>query len=105
MLDWKVGETDFGIFYGGDGRQLCVQLLGTLVIACWTCTINFLLFAYLNYRGKLRVAKQEELSGLNASIHGVPDKTRYIEFASCERATNAQPQIRDPDTLSVKSDL
>lgn len=68
------------MLYGGDGRQLSIQLLGALVIAAWTCVINYILFSFLASHGKLRVAAAEELQGLNASIHGIPDKNRSSEL-------------------------
>ena len=70
----SVGNTDYGIFYGGDGRQLVIQILGAIIIAAWTCTINFILFGTLHRFDKLRVAKEEEINGLNASIHGRPEE-------------------------------
>lgn len=65
-----LGDDDVGLFLGGDGTQLGVQLLGTLVISAWTCSINFILFSILSYCKCLRVPEALEMRGLDASIHG-----------------------------------
>lgn len=62
--------TDFGVFYGGDGTQLGLQLLGVVVIGCWTISVNLFLFSFLKAKGWLRVPPADELMGLDASYHG-----------------------------------
>ena len=42
---------DWGVFYGGSGRQLGMQLLGLVVIAAWTCSLSFLMFFALKTVG------------------------------------------------------
>lgn len=64
------GDTDFGVFYGGDGRQLSIQILGTVCVALWTSGVNSAVFAILKYSNKLRVPPAYELDRLNASHHG-----------------------------------
>ena len=64
-------EVDFGVFYGGDGRQLCIQLLGTFIIAFWTCTLSSCLFFLLHRFDKFRVDPLQEEETLNASVHEV----------------------------------
>lgn len=43
---------DWGVFYGGQGFQLGMQVLGVVVIAAWTCALNGALFLLLR---KVRV--------------------------------------------------
>ncbi|CAD7695065.1 unnamed protein product [Ostreobium quekettii] len=62
--------TDVGIFYGGEGHQLGVQLLGATAIGVWTCGISFVLFMVLRMTGSLRVAQEDEITGLDMSHHG-----------------------------------
>ena len=49
---------DWGVFYGGSGAQLGIQLLGALVIAATTLLLNGACFAALKAMGCLRVPKQ-----------------------------------------------
>ena len=58
------------MFYGGDGTQLGVQLLGVVVILCWTISVSLFLFSFLKSKGWLRVPEADELAGLDASYHG-----------------------------------
>lgn len=65
-----VGDTDYGVFYGGDGVQLGVQLLGIVVISLWTMTLSLILFLSMMFTGTLRVPKNDEIMGLDISQHG-----------------------------------
>jgi len=62
--------TDVGLLYGGSGRQLGVQALGMVAIAAWSCGISFVMFAVLRMFGSLRVAQEDEITGLDMSHHG-----------------------------------
>eukprot|EP00210_Caulerpa_lentillifera_P004719 g4503.t1 len=61
---------DFGLFYGGDGTQLGIQLLGIVVVASWSMTLNFFVFYNLKKSGWLRVPAEDEIVELAASSHG-----------------------------------
>lgn len=58
------------MFSGGDGTQLGIQLLGVLVIALWSMTLNFAVFYTLKTNDWLRVPAADEIEGLDASYHG-----------------------------------
>lgn len=53
------------MFYGGDGKQLGMQLLGLVVIAAWSCTLAGAVFWTLRRIGWLRVDKEAEQQGLD----------------------------------------
>jgi len=89
---FEPGDTDYGVFYGGNGRQLSIQILGTVVIALWTSVINCALFAMLHYTGKLRVPPSYELERLNASFHGTQDlQAAMQEFNQQDQENGATP--------------
>ncbi|GMH35861.1 hypothetical protein BSKO_03729 [Bryopsis sp. KO-2023] len=63
-------KTDVGVFYGGQGDQLFVQILGAVAIGAWTITVSGLMFFVLKEVNWLRVPEQEEIQGLDISHHG-----------------------------------
>ncbi|KAL4427117.1 hypothetical protein ABPG77_001121 [Micractinium sp. CCAP 211/92] len=56
---------DWGVLYGGSGKQLGMQVLGIVCIAAWTCTLSLLLFGVLRLCKCLRVDKETEQQGLD----------------------------------------
>ncbi|PSC73998.1 ammonium transporter [Micractinium conductrix] len=56
---------DWGVIYGGSGKQLGMQVLGIVVIGGWSCTLSALLFGLLKKLNWLRVPKDDELQGLD----------------------------------------
>lgn len=56
---------DWGVFYGGKGYQLGLQVLGIVMIAVWTCTLNGVLFFVLKKFNSLRVSEEAENQGLD----------------------------------------
>jgi len=61
---------DYGCLYGGGGKQLGIQIVGTLSIAAWTCATSGLMFFILKKMNILRVSKEDEQMGLDESHHG-----------------------------------
>lgn len=58
-----------GIF--GEGKDLVVQLKGTLCYCVWAFVTMFILFMILKAVGLLRVSEEEEIRGLDLSEHGM----------------------------------
>ena len=68
--DAFLGRENAGLFYGGGGYQLLVQLIFVAIVAAWTLVTTGILFAVLRRFGVLRVAPAEEATGLDLSEHG-----------------------------------
>lgn len=60
----------YGVFMGGGGTQLGVQIAGILAIAGWTTGTSAMIFGALKAFGMLRVSEADEVCGLDESHHG-----------------------------------
>ena len=69
--DGYLGRDEAGLFYGGGGQQLVVQLILVGVVAGWVLVTTGVLFATLRRFGLLRVSPQEEALGLDLTEHGI----------------------------------
>ena len=68
-----------GLFYGGGFEQLGLQFVGMGATAAWTVvTITIVFFAIKKTIG-LRVTEEEEITGLDATEHGLP--SAYAGFS------------------------
>jgi len=67
-----------GLFYGGGAALLGVQSLGVLAIAAWTFVTVGLTFFIIKKLNGLRVSKQDEISGLDITEHGLASS--YADF-------------------------
>ena len=68
--DAFLGRDNAGLFYGGGGWQLLVQLVFVLIVLAWTVVTTGILFAALRRFGVLRVSAAEEARGLDLAEHG-----------------------------------
>ena len=59
-----------GLFYGGNGKQLGVQLAGLLAILAWSVVLCSIMFGTLAALKMLRVPAEHELLGLDITHHG-----------------------------------
>lgn len=67
-----------GLFVTGNWSQLAIQCVGVLAIGLWTAVMMSLLFFILKKTVGLRVPEMEELSGLDATEHGL--QSAYADF-------------------------
>ena len=73
------GETLTGLFYGGGFELMGLQLLGFVSVAAWTAVTITITFLVIKALVGLRVTREEELIGLDATEHGLP--SAYAGFA------------------------
>ena len=67
----NLSGSEAGIFYGGGGHQLWVQVYGVAATIAFTFTASFILFALIKYTVGLRVSEEDEMAGLDISEHGM----------------------------------
>ena len=68
-----------GLFYGGGFKLLGIQLLGFITVASWTAVTITIAFFVIKAIIGLRVSREEELTGLDSTEHGLP--SAYAGFA------------------------
>lgn len=68
-----------GLFYGGGFKQLGLQFVGMFITAAWTIVTITIVFIVLKKTIGLRVSEEEEITGLDATEHGLP--SAYAGFA------------------------
>ena len=73
------GEKLVGLFYGGGLELMGLQLLGFASVAAWTVVTITITFLVIKATVGLRVSREEELLGLDATEHGLP--SAYAGFA------------------------
>ncbi len=73
------GETLTGLFYGGGLELLKLQTIGFAGVAAWTAVTITVTFLVIRAIVGLRVEREEELTGLDATEHGLP--SAYAGFA------------------------
>ncbi|MCR5732143.1 MAG: ammonium transporter [Sphaerochaetaceae bacterium] len=67
-----------GLFYTGDFYQTFIQIVGFVAVGAWASITMFIFFSTLKKIDFLRADIKDELSGLDASEHGLP--SAYADF-------------------------
>ena len=73
------GKTFTGLFYGGGFELLGLQLIGFASVAAWTAVTMTIVFLVIKAVLGLRVSREEELTGLDATEHNMP--SAYAGFS------------------------
>lgn len=71
-----------GLFYGGGLSLLGVQLLGIIAAFIWTFPLAYILFKVIDATIGLRVSREDELEGLDASEHGTVSYPDFLPTAT-----------------------
>lgn len=74
-----------GLFYTGNPRQLLVQLLGVVAVGAWTAVLMFITFKIIKSTIGLRASAEEEITGLDATEHGLV--SAYADFMTTNLGT------------------
>jgi len=91
-----IGE---GLFYGGGTAQLGKQLAGMTVTACWTAVTILAVFFVIRKLTGLRVTEEEEITGLDATEHGLP--SAYSGFAIMDISNTMTMNINENTNLGI----
>ena len=90
-----------GLFYGGGLLQLGKQLGGILVTAAWTVITIFIAFTVIKKTVGLRVAEEEEITGLDATEHGLP--SAYAGFSIMDISNTMTMSVNENTNLGTDS--
>lgn len=74
-----------GLFYGGGFTLLGKQALGVLTVGLWAAVTMSAVFFILKKTNGLRVSKEEEIRGLDATEHNLP--AAYADFMTLPAAS------------------
>ena len=73
------GQKLVGLFYGGGFELMGIQLIGFASVAAWTAVTITVVFLIIKKIFGLRVTREEEITGLDATEHGMP--SAYAGFS------------------------
>ncbi|WP_442974655.1 ammonium transporter [Ruminococcus sp.] len=73
------GQKLVGLFYGGGFELLGLQFIGFASVAAWTAVTITIVFFVIKKIFGLRVTREEEITGLDATEHGMP--SAYAGFS------------------------
>ncbi|MBO4506275.1 MAG: ammonium transporter [Lachnospiraceae bacterium] len=90
-----------GLFYGGGLTQLGIQCAGVLVTAAWTAVTIFIAFTIIKKTVGLRVSEEEEITGLDATEHGLP--SAYAGFSIMDISNTMTMNINENTNLGTEN--
>ncbi|MBQ6133501.1 MAG: ammonium transporter [Lachnospiraceae bacterium] len=88
-----------GLFYGGGGELLGIQMIGLLATAGWTAVTITLAFIIIKKLIGLRVSEEEEIKGLDSTEHGLP--SAYSGFAIMDVSNTLNVDANENTDLGV----
>ena len=80
------GNVMEGLFYGGGFKLLGIQFIGLGATAAWTAVMITITFVVIKKIFGLRVTEEEEITGLDATEHGLP--SAYAGFSIMDITDN-----------------
>jgi len=90
-----------GLFYGGGLEQLGLQFAGMAITAVWTVVTIFIAFFIIKKTVGLRVTEEEEITGLDATEHGLP--SAYAGFSLLDISNTMTMSVNENTNLGADS--
>ena len=90
-----------GLFYGGGFEQLGLQFAGMFITAAWTAVTIFIAFTIIKKTVGLRVSEEEEITGLDATEHGLP--SAYAGFSIMDISNTMTMSVNENTNLGTES--
>ena len=84
----KNGVEMVGLFYGGGFKLLGLQALGVVTVMAWAAATITIAFLVIKAIFGLRVSEEEEITGLDATEHGLP--SAYAGFSIIDNFSNME---------------
>ena len=91
-----------GLFYGGGFHQLGLQLLGFVTVAAWAAVCITITFYVIKATIGLRVTEEEEITGLDATEHGLA--SAYSGFSIMDVSNTMTMDVNENTDLGVRSE-
>ena len=88
-----------GLFYGGGFSLLGAQLLGIVTVLAWTGVTMTIFFLLIKAIFGLRVSEEEEITGLDATEHGLP--SAYAGFALMDISNTITMDVNENTDLGT----
>jgi Amt family ammonium transporter len=98
---FAVAGIEEGLFYGGGFKQLGIQFAGMFVTAAWTAVTIFIAFLLIKKTVGLRVSEEEEITGLDATEHGLP--SAYAGFSIMDISNTMTMSVNENTNLGTES--
>ncbi|MBQ3912566.1 MAG: ammonium transporter [Lachnospiraceae bacterium] len=98
---FAVAGIEEGLFYGGGFKQLGIQFAGMFVTAAWTAVTIFIAFTVIKKTVGLRVSEEEEITGLDATEHGLP--SAYAGFSIMDISNTMTMSVNENTNLGTES--
>ena len=88
-----------GLFYGGGFKQLGLQFIGLFATAAWTAIAITITFLIIKAIFGLRVTEEEEITGLDATEHGLA--SAYSGFAIMDVSNTMTMEVNENTNLGT----
>ena len=97
---FAIAEISEGLFYGGGLKQLGLQFVGIGATAAWTVVTALITFFLIKVTIGLRVSEEEEITGLDATEHGLP--SAYSGFSIMDVSNTMTMSVNENTSLGVE---